>query len=708
MEYSEHERKRPLALVVDDDLPTRLTISAALKNAGLDVVEADTGCKGVDCFISDNPDIILMDALMPDMDGFGACEQIRKLPQGKYTQILMVTGLDDTESTRKAFEKGANGFVTKPLNLIMLGQRVNYMLKAGAAFKELHASRNRLAKTQELALIGNWQFDFSTGKLYCSEETCKLIGIPNYAQPSIESFFSTVVPEDKKRAHNIFIKSVETHTSIATHYRIECPEGTLKHILQKAEIVHNENGLSTEMLGIVQDVTQLKKAEDEIRFLAFSDSLTGLANRLLFMDRLDQTILESARNRKTFALLFLDLDHFKRVNDTLGHHIGDLLLKEVADTIQVSIRKNDSAMRIEQDVLGPQPLIARLGGDEFTILLSDLENPASAAIVARRLLDSIPKTHTLEGHQVSISTSIGISVFPDDGDSAEQLLKKADTAMYDAKKNGRNGYQFFKQTMNTETIYRYTIGMDLKKALENDEFYLVYQPKVRMSDKKIVGAEALIRWNHPEQGVLYPELFIPIAEESNTIIEINRWVLETACRQSKKWMDRMDSPMKIAINLSGFKLGSQQLISTIDQIIQTHRIDPELIEIEITENVLMQHSDTNVEILTQLKERKIKIAIDDFGTGYSSLSYLTSFPVDAIKIDKSFISDMSESNKSDVIIKAIVAMGRSLDKTVIAEGIETETQYKWLKEMGCDEAQGFFFSHPLKASQLSDLLQYEY
>ncbi|MCG8619323.1 MAG: EAL domain-containing protein [Desulfobacterales bacterium] len=703
--YSQPDRTTPLALVVDDDDSIRLTIAAALKKYELDVIESESGINALNRFQSDTPDIILMDALMPDLDGFAACEAIRSLPQGQFTQILMVTGLDDTESVRKAFEKGANGFVTKPINLTMLGQHVRYMLRAGRAFRELHASRNRLAKTQELAMIGNWQIDLKTGTFHCTPEAWQLLGIDAQApQPDINTFLSPIVHEDREHVGQSIRLAAAQRSPLAIHYRIEIPGGRLKHISNKAEIIADETGRPAAMLGIVQDVTQLKKAEDEIRFLAFSDSLTGLANRLLFMDRLEQTILDAQRHQQYFALLFLDLDHFKHINDTLGHHVGDLLLKKVAETIQNSIRKSDSATRLSDMPDQHNSLIARLGGDEFTILLSQLDSPDYAAFVAQRLLEAIPETHTLDGHEVSISTSIGISIFPDDGDRPDLLLKRADTAMYDAKQKGRNGYQFFKKSMNEAAKERFAIDMDLKKALKNDEFRLVYQPQVNLKRREIVGVEALLRWDHPVRGLMRPDTFISIAEESSTIIDINHWVIETACRQAQTWRELGLRPLKVAVNLSGFKLSSQNLAQKFDTILEHYDLDPRLMELEMTENVLMQNTDLNIRTLKQLKKRSLRIALDDFGTGYSSLSYLTSFPVDVIKIDKSFVMDDSELTKNNVIIKAIVAMGHSLGKNVLAEGIETEEQYHLLREMGCDEGQGYYFSRPQRPSRITEIL----
>lgn len=452
-----------------------------------------------------------------------------------------------------------------------------------------------------------------------------------------------------------------------------------------------------------KEIEERKKVEKEIRYLAFYDSLTGLANRRLFMDRLSEAIKRAVRKRNRLALLFLDLDHFKRVNDTLGHQTGDLLLQGVAENIRRFVRKSDSVTWLTP-LKKKELLVARFGGDEFSILISDIREPDDAARVARRLLNNIPAIYQLDSHEVSVTTSIGISVFPEDGHTAEDLLKHADMAMYHAKTSGRNTYQFFTETMNQIVLERFLIERDLKKALENGEFILYYQPKLRLSDKKITSAEALIRWNHPRQGMVPPGKFIPVAEDSKIIIDINRWVFKEACRQVKQWKTPGRDDLSVSVNLSGYKLNSQNIVNYLEATLISVGVDSKNIEIEITENILLKESKETISTFNAIKSLGFKIAMDDFGTGYSSLSYLTSFPVDTLKIDRSFVMNAMSEQNNQVIIKAIIAMGHSLGKKIVAEGIETEDQYHFLKECGCDEGQGFFFHHPVPADEFEKLL----
>ncbi len=422
MIYSEIKRKKPMALIVDDDPSSRMIISALLEKTGFHALEAESGKKGVELFEAQQPDIVLMDVMMPDMDGFEACKMIRNSDKGNYTQILMVTGLEDTESIKKAFEAGANDFVTKPLNLTMLGQRVRYMLRAGIAFKELYISRSRLAKTQKLAMIGNWQINLKTNEFHCSNEACSLLGLScTEMDITLDDFLSSVIDQDRDRVRDSIKTTITKGIPATLEYRINFSDTRNKYILNKSEIIFDDQHQPVFLLGVVQDISQLKKAEEEIRLLAFYDSLTGLANRMLFINRLKKTIIDAERNKKHCALMFLDLDNFKRINDTLGHNVGDLLLKKVAETIKKSIRAGDSATKMGEQEEKEDSLTARLGGDEFTIMLTNLKKPENAAVIARRLLRAIPAVHNLDGHEVSITTSIGISIFPEDGRKSDIL-----------------------------------------------------------------------------------------------------------------------------------------------------------------------------------------------------------------------------------------------------------------------------------------------
>ncbi|MBU1639989.1 MAG: EAL domain-containing protein [Proteobacteria bacterium] len=704
MNYRMLARDKPLALIADDDASLRIPMRAALIRAGFDVIEAADGQMAFSLFSAEKPDLILLDVIMPEMDGFAACAAIRNASGGEYVQILMVTGLDDTASTERAFEAGANDFVSKPINWVMLGHRAKYMHRAGRAYRELNISQQRLAKTQEIAKLGNWDFDIAQQKFFCSPEVRRLLGLESGEKGiSFNDFFKNVIVQERDHVSETIANCIKARKPFREGYRIVLPSGQQRHILNQGELLFDEKGEPEILLGAVQDVSQLKHAEEEIRILAFYDALTGLANRSLFLDRLNQEISKAKRHKQHFALLFLDLDQFKRVNDTYGHHIGDLLLKNVTASLQKCIRDTDTISRLANN--DSETIVARLGGDEFTVLLSDIDEPENAAVVAKRIINEIPVSYNIDGHDISITTSIGISIFPTDSSDAEELVKYADSAMYHAKDNGRNNYQFFRESFNTAVQERFSLERDIRKALEQDEFRLYYQPQVDLASRKIVGAEALIRWIHPQKGMISPDKFIPIAEESGTIIDINKWVIQTACRENNRWAQLGYPQIRVAINLSGYQFANQNIIKVIQDALKEAHLDAKNLDIEITENILMQDTDETIGILQEMKDLNLRIALDDFGTGYSSLSYLAAFPLDILKIDRSFVMGCTQNKNNLVIIKAIIAMGHSLGMTIVAEGIETKSQLDLMTDFGVDEAQGYYFKPPVTPDEFILLLE---
>lgn len=697
------DRSKPLALVIDDDISMRLSMQAALEKYGLQVKTAENGREGVQLVLEELPDLILLDVVMPLMDGFATCRAIRSLPGNAYTQVLMVTGLDDNLSIEKAFQAGANGFITKPLNWTMLSHEVKYMLRAGKAFKDLSKSKNRLVKTQRMAKLGSWEIHLNSKKFHCSESARALHGVLHVANDiGYQDFFSTVRGEERVKVVEVVNRAIELQEPFSVNYQLNLGTGSSRYILNQGEVLYNDKNEAEVLFCAVQDVTELKLAEEEIKMLAFYDSLTGLANRMFFLSRLEQELAYAHRHDQTLALLYLDLDQFKNINDSFGHHIGDMVLKNVAEILRQSIRSTDLISRMEGSP--KEPLIARLGGDEFTVILSDIERPDNAAMVARRILEMVATTFRLEGEQVATSTSIGISVYPTDGQNASVLLKHADTAMYQAKKQGRNNYQFFIEKLNKQAQSRFKLERGIPLALENSEFELHYQPKLTVTTGELVGAEALIRWNHPDMGYISPSLFIPIAEDSGQIDLVNEWAVKVGCKQWQKWISKGFAPGLLSVNLSGYKFAQQRVIKNISAILVECNLSPHCLEIEITENILMRDSKETTRVFEHLQRLGIRIAIDDFGTGYSSLNYLTSFNVDTLKIDRSFVSNCQSNPKNIVIIKAIVAMGHSLDMKVIAEGVETESDLKFIRQLKVDEAQGFYFSKGLPEAQFAEYL----
>jgi len=455
--------------------------------------------------------------------------------------------------------------------------------------------------------------------------------------------------------------------------------------------IKNDQGCVQNYIGIFMDITQQKEAENRLTYLAFHDKLTGLANRDLFHDRLNMALLQAKRSQSGCAVLFIDLDNFKYVNDTFGHAKGDLLLQKVVLMLKACLRENDA--------------LARMGGDEFTVLLQDFDSRDDVALTARRINEVLAGPIRIDGQDLYISASIGISCFPEDGDTPSVLMKHADTAMYSAKNDGRKRHRFFSSTMESYAINRIEMEQHLRRALENNEFQLFYQPQINLDSGQIVGAEALLRWQRTGVGLVSPDQFIPLAEETGLIIPIGEWVLREACAQCRTWQQRGWKDLRISVNLSGHQLKQANLSSLVANILKETGLEPGFLDLELTENSAMQHIEASLKTLTALKRSGVQISIDNFGTGYSSLRrYLTPFPIDRLKIDRSFISGIANNPNDAAIVMAIIVMAHCLGFEVIAEGVETDEQLSFLKMHGCNDVQGYLLGYPVPADEFTKLL----
>ncbi len=447
----------------------------------------------------------------------------------------------------------------------------------------------------------------------------------------------------------------------------------------------------------------LKDSNDQIQYLAYHDTLTGLPNRRLFNNYLKTALVEAERNSENLAVMFLDLDNFKRINDSLGHDIGDELLKIVASRISKSIRKTDTAIRERAEK--NNSIVARIGGDEFILLFSHLHDSFQPSTIANRLLKKLSETYEINGESIRTHASIGIAVYPDDSNDADELVKYADIAMYEAKENGKGIYQYYSNSMNTAIFRILTLENKLHKAVNENQLELYYQPILNSTNHEIVGAEALIRWNDPELGVVSPDAFIPLAEESGSIIQIGEWVIKEACKQIHYWNNNFNTDLSISVNVSSIQFSKQNLREVISNQLRHYKINPNSLHIEITESILMSSSNKITDKLKDLKSLGIKISLDDFGTGYSSLSYLQKFPIDVLKIDRQFTSEISKTNKFPPLVSAIISMAHGLNLKVVAEGVENEFQMTQLMKLSCDQLQGYFFSRPVAADEMTELIR---
>jgi diguanylate cyclase (GGDEF)-like protein/PAS domain S-box-containing protein len=556
---------------------------------------------------------------------------------------------------------------------------------------ELRRSEERMRIAMKAAKIGFWDLDVIKDEHVWSD-TCKALLVLALDSPAnYQSLMNAVHPDDWKIMQSEIDGAIQKKRDYIVEYRVVCPDNSVHWRASSGQAFYDDTGHVTRMSGITMDIDDRKQAEERVQFLAYYDALTGLPNRTLFRDRLANTLAGARRQKYKVALLFLDLDRFKDINDSLGHSVGDLLLQEVAERLR--------KWRREQDT------VARIGGDEFLIMLTHVKSISDAAVAAERLMDAMTAEFVVQGRSLSIGCSIGISIFPEHGTEADDLIKNADAAMYCAKGSGRNNFRFYTDDMNAQAVERLTLENSLRQALDKKELFLVYQPQMDIVSGKIVGLEVLLRWQHPKLGLVPPDKFIRIAENSGPIVRIGEWVLRTACAQARKWQDEGLANVSVAVNVSAVQFRQEDFCELIRSVLQETGLAPEYLELELTESLLLSSADVTFSVLQKLKAMGLKLAIDDFGTGYSSFSYLRQFRVSKIKIDRSFVRDVAVNPDDAAITAAIISMARSLNLKVIAEGVENEAQMSFLRAHECDEIQGYYFSKPLAVDQVADKLR---
>ncbi len=695
---------RPLVLVVDDDSSVQFVLKESLEMAGFQVEQAFNGSDAIRKFPQVRPDLVLMDVMMPDMDGFATCAALRRSLQGLQTPVVFLTSLDDTASVNAAYEAGATDFMVKPLNPFLLGHRARYLLRATKALRELEKSREHLASAQQLAHVGSWEWDAVKGEIKLSDVASQIFGV---STTGYRGAMADLLPRISPSVRTL-ITSIVEQQAIAAHpyhedHRITLNDGVERVVHIQARAVPMEDGRTLAgLMATVQDITERKRLEEHVHHLAYYDSLTGLPNRLLFRDRAQQALAYARRHTATLAIFFLDIDRFKFINDTYGHTAGDLLLKQIAERLTEVTRASDSVARPAVDEI--ENAVARLGGDEFTILLTGLRHAEHATTVARRILAALAAPFSLEGREVFVTGSIGIALSPGDGETLEELLKNADTAMYEAKNEGRNNYQYYSRSMNAMAGERLALENELRRAVERQEFRLYYQPFLNIHTGHVAGAEALIRWAHPTRGILAPAEFLPVIDDIGLSHRLGQWILETACRQAAAWNALGHRSLRIGINLSNAQFQDHRLSEQLARMLQETGVPPGCIELELTETIVMPHPEEAVALLQQFKAMGLRLALDDFGTGYSSISHLRTLPIDTVKIDRSFIVDVAKSVEDAAIAEAMISMAHTRHMQVLAEGIETTEQLALLRRLGCDEMQGYLFSKAVAAEEFPSLL----
>jgi diguanylate cyclase (GGDEF)-like protein/PAS domain S-box-containing protein len=638
-------------------------------------------------------DIIVLDLGLPDANGV---ESIRRAhAAAPRIPLVVLTGSDDESLAAQALQEGAQDYLLKgQIEARGLLRSLRYAIERKTMEEALFAEKERAQVTLKCIgdavvctdIAGDITFLNPVAEAMTGWPLMEAIGRPMAEVFRTLSATSTEPTETTAELAILQIRSVHLPPSCVLIRR----DGLEIPIEDSIAAIHDREGQAIGAVIVFRDVSVARAMAQQITHSAEHDFLTGLPNRMLLNDRIGQAIASARRHAKQVAVLFLDLDGFKHINDSLGHPVGDKLLQSIAKCLVASVRGADT--------------VSRQGGDEFVVLLPDLQQPEDAAVMAGRILRDVAQPHMVDQQELHVSTSIGVSVFPDDGVDAETLIKNADTAMYQAKENGRQSFQFFKPAMNDRAVERQSIEESLRRALERQEFTLHYQPKINIKTGAITGAEALIRWIHPSRGSISPAQFIPIAEDCGLILPIGRWVLRRATEQAQAWVDAGLRPTTMAVNVSAMEFQDDDFVRSLFAILDESGLNPRALELELTESVLMKRVASTAFILQTLRKRGVRVAIDDFGTGYSSLSYLRKFPIDTLKIDQSFVRQITSTDGDAAIVTAVIGMARSLKLRVVAEGVETFEELEFLLGHHCEEAQGYYFSRPVPAEQFAKLL----
>jgi diguanylate cyclase (GGDEF)-like protein len=684
---SRHAKRR--VLVVDDDPTFAMLAAEALEQAAFLVKIAGTAQEAIAAFATFTPDLVLLDVNVPGGNGYDLCRRIRAADSNSDVPVIMVTGLDDTESIDRAYEAGATDFLHKPVLWPTLPHSVDFMLRALDDRRALVRSQRKTRALLEAlpdAIATIDRRGIIAEHLTGSDE-------PAEEQPLVGKRLEEAFPPDLAQAARQALAGRAEGSR--ANYEFAVGTGQNRRWLEARLRPQGDGSL----LIITRDVTERHRAKAHIEYLAYYDILTGLPNRQLFVRKARKLLNDSSRCTPVTAVLYIDLDRFKRVNDNVGHVVGNELLRNVSKRIAHQLRKG------ARDYVGSTWKAARLGGDEFVVLVAGLADDGQAADIAEQLRTALAEPLHYGDHNLVVTASIGLAMHPSDSTDIEDLLVKADMAMYLAKDQGRNRYEFFGQSMAVRSLGRLELETQMRRALERGEFHLCYQPKLDLRTGAIVGVEALLRWKHPERGAVPPDTFIPVAEETGLIVPLGAWVVREVCEQLGRWSSGGLGHLTAAVNVSVQQFARGDFVDMVFGALQHAGVEPTRLELEITESLLMRNvADTSLG-LTRLRDHGISLSIDDFGTGYSSLGYLRQLPVSVLKIDRSFVKDLETSADASAICSAIIAMARELNLKVVAEGVETPGQLALLRQHGCDQAQGFLIAAPVSVAELEPLLR---
>ena len=713
---SDTDHRQPIDILIVDDRPANLdSLHAVLAPLGHSLVRATSGEEALRYLLDHDPAVILLDVQMPAMNGFETATMIRQRERSERTPIIFLTAVDaSSDDVFKGYATGAVDYLLKPFEPQVVRAKVKVFVELSqqqhalrVLNKQLEAERKAIedmlfTEKERAQVTLN-----SIGDAVVSTDATGRVGYLNSAAERLTGWSSgDAIDRPLPEVLNI----VDATTRIAAddasavvrqektgHVRTNCVlirrDGAELLIEDSTAPIHDREGRVTGAVIVFRDVTEARAVSGRLTHFSRHDILTDLPNRTLLEDRIGQAFAMASRRGTRLALLFVDLDRFKHVNDSLGHAIGDALLKSVAARLLACLRATDT--------------VSRWGGDEFVVVLTQLDEADTAAVSAAKIITAVSAPYALAGHVLDISASIGIGIWPDDAAGVDELISAADAAMYKAKAHGGNNYQFFTSQLNDQAIARRSLEDSLRQALQRQELTLYYQPKNNLETSRVIGIEALVRWQHSTRGLLAPDQFVTIAEECGLMMPIGRWILREACRQARAWHEAGFTPIPIAVNVSAAEFRSKGFVDGVAIVLRETELAAPYLELEVTESVLMEDTQSTTAVLSALKDMGVRIAIDDFGTGYSSLSYLSRFPIDTLKIDRSFVGGITAAGHDATIINAVIGLGRSLNQHVVAEGVETEQQLALLRRQQCVEGQGYYFSPPIEAEQFTDLLRQE-
>lgn len=696
------KKERATILVVDDSLVNLRFVQGVLKNE-YTVYTANGGREGLQQAISLKPDLILLDIMMPDLDGYDVCRQIKQTPALADTPIIFISALNQVADESRGLALGAVDYLYKPTNTGLLQLRVRNHLELKMKADQLHRQQRKLEKLVNKMRLASSVFENSNEGIVITDRNEQILmvnpaftKVTGYSPQEVRGQTPRLLKSDRHTAH--FYAAMWRELQTSGNWRGEIwnrrKNGEIYPELLSISAIAAADGRTTHYIAVFTDISELKEKESRLDYLAYHDPLTGLGNRRMFETRHALALERSRRNGSYCALLLLDLDHFKDVNDSFGHPAGDELLVQASQRIMARLRGTDS--------------VCRMGGDEFAVVLEDQQDPQDAAWVAADLLELLQQPFQLAevGREVTIGVSIGIALYPDHGKTGQELLRQADTALYQAKQKGRNRFRFFTSELTRSAREQMDLEAQLRHALVNNELLAVYQPQLELSSGRIIGAEALLRWNHPVHGTIMPDRFIPLAEKTGLINEMGVWILREVCRQGVIWRQSGLSPLKLSVNLSPHQLYTADISETVAAILAETGFPAAFLDLEVTESALMEHAAESFSLLHRLNLLGVQLSLDDFGTGYSSLARIKELPLDLLKIDRSFIKDITQDKTDHAITATIIAMSRTLGLKVTAEGVETAEQLAFLSNLNCDYYQGYLASRPLPAAQFEPFLRY--